>query len=121
MATAAQPPSAFAEPAKILSKFAASYPNRVIALSGLCKLNASVTNHPEGKITMQAIEPAPSIVAIGRACTILQAMPDRIREAAAELNIQPAMIINLVPHYAEVDLKIIGEHLFEQARSRDLA
>jgi hypothetical protein len=55
-----------------------------------------------------------SIIAIGRACSLVQAMPNRIEAAARELGIEPALRINLVPHYAESDINRIGEYLNQQ-------
>ncbi len=56
-----------------------------------------------------------SIVSIGKACSIIQAMPTAVRAAAAELRINPELIINGVPHYAEDDVERIGQHVHRSA------
>ncbi|WP_428304847.1 hypothetical protein [Lacipirellula sp.] len=52
-----------------------------------------------------------SIISIGQAAQLLQAMPSRISAAAVELCIEPAMRINCIDHFAEADLERIAEHL----------
>jgi hypothetical protein len=52
-----------------------------------------------------------SAVSIGQAAALIQAMPSRIKAAAEELGITPAMRINMVDHYSEDDLQRIAEHL----------
>jgi hypothetical protein len=56
-----------------------------------------------------------SIVSIGQAAALLQIMPNKIRSIADELEIQPAMQINMVPHYAESDLERIAENFRQQS------
>lgn len=55
-----------------------------------------------------------SIIAIGRATALIQAMPDRIEAAARVLGIEPVMRINLVPHYDESDINRIGDYIHQQ-------
>lgn len=55
-----------------------------------------------------------SIVSIGKACELLQAGINRIRVAAAELGIKPALTINLVDHFNEDDLDRIRARLNSQ-------
>lgn len=52
-----------------------------------------------------------SIISIGQAAALIQAMPSRIAAAAAELNIAPAMRINGVAHFEEADIQRIADHL----------
>lgn len=52
-----------------------------------------------------------SIISIGQAAQLLQAMPSRISAAAIELHIEPAMRINGIAHFAETDLERIAAHL----------
>ncbi len=52
-----------------------------------------------------------SIIAIGKAVSILHVMPNRIRAAAGELGISPAIKINGVEHFDETDVDRIGRHL----------
>jgi hypothetical protein len=52
-----------------------------------------------------------SAVSIGQAAALIQAMPNKIREAAEALEIRPAMRINLVDHYSEDDLERIATYL----------
>lgn len=54
------------------------------------------------------------ILAIGRAVSAIQQPPERIRAAALELNIAPAMIINRIPHFHSADIDLIAEHLHQQ-------
>lgn len=55
-----------------------------------------------------------SIISIGQAAAILQLMPDKIRAAAVELRIVPAMRINQVDHFDEADLQRIANHVQRQ-------
>jgi hypothetical protein len=55
-----------------------------------------------------------SIIAIGKAVSILHVMPNRIR-AAGELGISPAIKINGVEHFDETDVDRIGQHLEQNA------
>ena len=57
-----------------------------------------------------------SIIAIGKAVSILHVMPNRIRAAAGELGITPAIKINGVEHFDESDVGRIGQYL-EQSQS----
>lgn len=52
-----------------------------------------------------------SIIAIGKAVSILHVMPSRIRAAAGELGITPAIKINGVEHFDETDVGRIGQYL----------
>jgi hypothetical protein len=52
-----------------------------------------------------------SIIAIGKAVSILHVMPNRIRAAAGELGIVPAIRINGVEHFDESDVGRIGLYL----------
>jgi hypothetical protein len=52
-----------------------------------------------------------SIISLGHACSILQAMPTAVEQAAAALKVRPAAKINMVPHYAERDVERIGQYL----------
>jgi hypothetical protein len=67
-----------------------------------CKENVPMTN---------------SIISIGQAAALIQAMPTRIRNAAIALGIQPAMRINNVDHFAESDIERIAAYLRNQAAS----
>jgi len=98
-ATAVRQSGASAGRAAASTKFAKSFPIRELMLSGLGKLE-----------TMNAT----SIVSIGKACSIIQAMPDRIRAAASELGIAPAMVINDVTYFAAADIAKIGAYLHSQ-------
>lgn len=55
-----------------------------------------------------------SIIAIGKAVHILHVMPNRIRAAAGELGITPAIKINGVEHFDESDVGRIGQYLEQQ-------
>jgi hypothetical protein len=55
-----------------------------------------------------------NIISIGKAVSIVHAMPARIREAAAALGIEPEMRINGAEHYAEADVERIAEYLGQQ-------
>jgi len=52
-----------------------------------------------------------SIIALGQACSVIQAMPNQIQSTAKELNISPVMRINMIDHYSEADLQRIAERL----------
>lgn len=52
-----------------------------------------------------------NIIAIGHAAGLLQKMPDRIRQAAAAIGVQPAARINGVDHFDAADLDRIAAHL----------
>jgi hypothetical protein len=52
-----------------------------------------------------------SVVSIGQAAVMIQQMPNRIRTAADELNIQPAMRINCADYFDEEDVQRIGEYI----------
>jgi hypothetical protein len=58
-----------------------------------------------------------SIIAIGKAVSILHVMPGRIRAAAGELGITPAIKINGVEHFDETDVDRIGQHLEQSHRT----
>jgi hypothetical protein len=49
-----------------------------------------------------------AVGASGKACSIIQTMPSTARAAAAELHIDPQLIINGVPHDAKDDIERIG-------------
>ena len=51
------------------------------------------------------------IVSVGKACSILQVHPQRIREAAETLNITPSARINEISYYDAAALERIGEYL----------
>ncbi len=57
---------------------------------------------------------ATKIVSIGKACSLIQLTPQRIRQAAEALHVLPAIRINGVDHFDEADL----ERLAEYARRR---
>ncbi len=78
-----------------ITKSAKRVPNRDLRSSGLYRIT-DMSN---------------SIIAIGRAVSILHAMPNRIRAAAGELGISPAIKINGVEHFDETDVDRIGRHL----------
>ncbi len=62
--------------------------------------------------------PTQSIISVGQAAALLQAMPQRIKAAALEIGVSPAMVINGVTHFDERDLERIGERLREGAAHR---
>ena len=51
------------------------------------------------------------VVSLGKACSILQAHPQRIREAAEELGVEATVRINHVDHFDVAALERIREHL----------
>lgn len=59
-----------------------------------------------------------SIISIGKACSLIQAMPERIRGAADALGIEPAMRINNIDHYTEADLQRIADSLRAQKTNK---
>ena len=52
-----------------------------------------------------------SIVSLGQAAALIQAMPSAIRKAAEEMDIKPALRINMIDHYDEHDIERIAEYL----------
>lgn len=59
----------------------------------------------------KAMKATQSIYSIGQAAAMVRALPERIRSAAATLNLQPTLRINGVDHFTEADIERIGEHL----------
>jgi len=55
--------------------------------------------------------PTFDIVSLGKACSILQAHPQRIREAAQKLGIVPTARINHVDHFSATELEQIRQCL----------
>ena len=56
-----------------------------------------------------------SIISVGQAAALLQAMPSAIKQAAADLGVSPSLTINGVVHFNEGDLERIGERLRQGA------
>ncbi len=59
-----------------------------------------------------------SIVSIGKAAELLQAGMVRIRTTATDLGIKPALTINGIDHYAEMDVERIGVRIREVSEGR---
>ena len=58
--------------------------------------------------------PTKSVVSSGKACALIQYMPERIKRAAVELNINPVLRINCIDHYDEDDVQRIGDYLRQE-------
>lgn len=56
---------------------------------------------------------APSISAIGNVCAQLQRPYGAIQRAIEQLGIEPAIVINTVPHFSDDDVERIREHLYK--------
>jgi hypothetical protein len=54
---------------------------------------------------------ATSISSIGQVCQTLQASYSAVRRAIEALGLQPALVINGVPHFADEDVDLIAKHL----------
>ena len=57
--------------------------------------------------TMSTIE----ITSVGQASALFQRHPKSIKDAARSLQIEPAFVINGVPHYTPEQLETIAKHL----------
>jgi hypothetical protein len=58
--------------------------------------------------------PIRDIVSLPRLAVTLQALPARVRAAAAEIGVEPVMSIDDNPHYAAADVEKIAEALADR-------
>ena len=61
---------------------------------------------------------ATCISSVGHICAALQRPYGTIRKAIEELGLTPAVIINMVAHYADDDVEKIREHLQKQPHAK---
>ena len=59
-----------------------------------------------------------AIFSVGKACSIVNAMPCDIREAARALEVKPTQRIDGCDYYDESDVRRIGEHIRQQREGR---
>lgn len=61
----------------------------------------------------------PRLMTPGRLATLLGVMPNQIRLAASRIGISPALILNDLPHFNELDVDAIRAELARDKRATE--